>query len=85
MRQCMFSNTAILRLTNHDPQTLQVKAFIDWEYAGYFLPRTGRWPRTLDQHAYAQRLSQLPNAIRDFIPLDYLACYDELNDDVREE
>lgn len=63
-----------------DPQTLQVKALIDWEYAGYFLPGMERWPGTLDADAYAKRSSQLASAIAEFIPVDYLACYDELDD-----
>jgi hypothetical protein len=66
-----------------DPQTLQVKALIDWEYAGYFLPGTERWPGTLDEDAYAQRSSQLVNAIVEFIPIDFIACYSELKGNVR--
>ncbi|KAH8745784.1 kinase-like domain-containing protein [Diaporthe sp. PMI_573] len=66
-----------------DPQTLQVKALIDWEYAGYFLPGMERWPGTLDADAYAKRSSQLASAIAEFIPVDYLACYDELDDEDR--
>lgn len=31
-----------------DPQTLQVKALIDWGYTGYFPPGMERWPRTLE-------------------------------------
>ncbi|KAF1951659.1 hypothetical protein CC80DRAFT_424144 [Byssothecium circinans] len=31
-----------------DPQTLQVKALIDWEYAGFFPPEMERWPGSLD-------------------------------------
>ncbi|PSR77355.1 kinase-like domain-containing protein [Coniella lustricola] len=66
-----------------DPQTLQVKALIDWEYAGYFLPGMERWPGTLDPDGYAQRSSQLASAIIEFIPIDYLACYNELSDEDR--
>lgn len=66
-----------------DPETLQVKALIDWEYAGYFLPGMERWPGTLDADAYAKRSSQFASAIAEFIPVDYLACYDKLDDEDR--
>lgn len=66
-----------------DPRTLQIKALIDWEYAGYFLPGTERWPGTLDSDAYDQRSSQLAGAIAEFVPVDYLACCDGLDDEDR--
>lgn len=66
-----------------DPHTLQVKALIDWEYAGYLLPGTERWAGTLDEDAYDQRASEFASAIAEFIPVDYIACYDELDDEDR--
>lgn len=62
-----------------DPQTLQVKALIDWEYAGYFLPGMERWSGTLDADAYEKRSSQFASAIAEFVPVDYLACYNKLD------
>ncbi|KAK9444018.1 Protein kinase-like domain protein [Metarhizium brunneum] len=58
-----------------DPQTLQPKALIDWEYAGYFPPGMERWPGTLDPEAYYNRGTQLAPAIAEFFPTEYLECY----------
>lgn len=58
-----------------DPQTLQVKALIDWEYAGYFPPGMERWPGTLDSDAYRKRRRNLARSIAKFLPEDYLECY----------
>jgi hypothetical protein len=58
-----------------DPQTLQVKALIDWEFAGYFPPGMERWPGTLDSVAYRKRYQNLAQAIAKFLPEDYLECY----------
>lgn len=58
-----------------DPQSLQVKALIDWEYAGYFPPGMERWPGTLDPDAYLKRRRNLAQAIAKFLPEEYLECY----------
>lgn len=63
-----------------DPQTLRVKALIDWEYSGYFLSGMEKWPGTLDADAYAKRSSQLAHAIAEFVPAHYLTCYNGLDD-----
>jgi tRNA A-37 threonylcarbamoyl transferase component Bud32 len=63
-----------------DPQTLQVKALIDWEYAGFFPPGMERWPGTLDFHVYRNRGSHLAHAITEFLATEYLECYDNWND-----
>lgn len=63
-----------------DRQTLQVKALIDWEHAGYFPPGMERWPGTLDMRAYRKRADNLPDAIAKFLSEEYLECYEEWND-----
>lgn len=63
-----------------DKQTLQVKALIDWEYAGYFPPGMERWPGTLDERAYGMRAANLDDAIARFLPEEYLECYEKLGD-----
>lgn len=59
-----------------DPQTLQVRALIDWEYAGYFPPGMERWPGSLSKNAYRGRRGNLAQAIAQFLPDDYLECYE---------
>lgn len=59
-----------------NPQTLQVTALIDWEYAGYFPPGMERWPGTLDTGAYRKRAHGLAEAITDFLSDEYLECYE---------
>lgn len=63
-----------------DPQTLQVKALIDWEYAGFFPPGMERWPGTLDQIVYSNRSNDTAGAIAEFLPEEYLECYDQWDD-----
>lgn len=59
-----------------DPQTLQVKSLIDWEYAGYFPPGMERWPGTLDLAAYRKRANNLAQVIAEFLSEEYLECYE---------
>ncbi|ETS87134.1 hypothetical protein PFICI_00962 [Pestalotiopsis fici W106-1] len=63
-----------------DPQTLQVKALIDWEYAGYFPAGMERWPGTLDADVYRKRGCHLAQAIEEFLPEEYLECYENWKD-----
>lgn len=63
-----------------DRQTLQVKALIDWEHAGYFPPGMERWPGTLDMRAYRQRADNLANAISRFLLDDFLGCCEKWTD-----
>jgi serine/threonine protein kinase len=58
-----------------DPKSLQVKALIDWEYAGYFPAGMERWPGTLNPNDYRKRAENLAQAIAEFLPEDYLECY----------
>ena len=58
-----------------DPETLQVNALIDWEYAGFFPPRMQRWPGTLDKTFYDNRGDELAGAISEFLADEYLECY----------
>uniref|UniRef100_A0A8H7NQC6 Aminoglycoside phosphotransferase domain-containing protein n=1 Tax=Bionectria ochroleuca TaxID=29856 RepID=A0A8H7NQC6_BIOOC len=59
-----------------DPQTLQVKSLIDWEYAGYFPPGMERWPGALDMAAYRKRARNQAQVIAEFLPEEYLECYE---------
>lgn len=63
-----------------DLQTLQVKALIDWEYAGYFPPGMERWPGTLDLDTYRKRGDDVASAIAEFLPIDYLECCKKWSD-----
>jgi len=65
-----------------DPQALQPKALLDWEYGGYFPPGMERWPGSLDSEAYRKRGDHLAPAIADFLPTEYLECYNEWKDKV---
>jgi hypothetical protein len=62
-----------------DPQTLEVRALIDWEYAGFYLPGMENWPGTLCQHAYNSRGNNIAHLIERFLPAEYLDCYDKWN------
>jgi serine/threonine protein kinase len=61
-------------------QTLEVKASIDWEYAGYFPPGMERWPGTLDKVAYFNCGNHMAPAIAQFLAIEYLECYDKWED-----
>jgi hypothetical protein len=63
-----------------DPQTLQVKALIDWEYAGFYPVGMEFWPGNLDKAAYCQRGNKLASAIAKFLPEEYLECYEAWSD-----
>ncbi|ORY61041.1 uncharacterized protein BCR38DRAFT_443331 [Pseudomassariella vexata] len=63
-----------------DRKTLEVKALIDWEHAGYFPPGMERWPGTLDKDAYIKRGNHLAPAIAQFLAIEYLECYEKWKD-----
>ncbi|KAI0395620.1 kinase-like domain-containing protein [Xylariaceae sp. FL0594] len=63
-----------------DPQTLEVKALIDWEYAGFFPPGMERWPGTLDKDVYIRNGNDVADAIATFLAEEYLECYHQWND-----
>jgi hypothetical protein len=65
-----------------DPQTLEVRAVIDWEYAGFYPPGMENWPGTLCQHAYDSRFNDIARLIERFLPAEYLECYDQWSDKV---
>jgi hypothetical protein len=60
-----------------DPQTLEPKVLFDWEYAGYFPPGMERWSGSLDLEAYSKRGDHLASAIADFLPMEYIECFDK--------
>ncbi|KAH8690424.1 hypothetical protein GQ44DRAFT_780438 [Phaeosphaeriaceae sp. PMI808] len=59
-----------------DPQTLQIKALMDWEYAGFFPPEMERWPGTLALDDYYKR-ERLVHATETFLITEYLKCYEK--------
>lgn len=63
-----------------DPESLQVMALIDWEYAGFFPPKMERWPGTLDGTVYNCRGDHVADAIAQFLSDEYLECYHEWED-----
>ncbi|ATY59378.1 kinase-like domain [Cordyceps militaris] len=63
-----------------DKKTLQFKALIDWEYAGFFPVGMDRWPGTLDSDAYREVAEDLAPAIARFLPQEYVECYEAWSD-----
>ncbi|XWW98036.1 hypothetical protein V2A60_006032 [Cordyceps javanica] len=63
-----------------DRETLQVKALIDWEYAGFYPAGMDRWPGTLDDDAYYKTAENIGPAIAEFLPQEYLECYGSFAD-----
>ena len=63
-----------------DAKTLEPKALIDWEYAGYFPPGMERWTGTLDFKAYTERGRQVARAIATFLHQEYLECFEQYAD-----
>jgi thiamine kinase-like enzyme len=58
-----------------NPGTLQVKALIDWEHAGFFPPGMERWPGSLSSEVYRKRASHQADAIAKYLAVEYLECY----------
>lgn len=58
-----------------DPQTLKVKAFIDFEYAGFYPPGMENWTGTLCPDAYNRRGDNIASLIMKFLAADYLESY----------
>lgn len=58
-----------------NPETLQVEALIDWEYAGFFPPGMQRWPGTLDQAVQDACSNNIASAVAKFLSEEYLECY----------
>lgn len=56
-----------------DRDTLKVKALIDWEFAGYFLPGMERWSL---RENHSDHFCQA-DAIGKFLPFDYLEFYED--------
>ncbi|GAP93482.2 putative protein kinase-like domain protein [Rosellinia necatrix] len=63
-----------------DSQALQIKALIDWEYAGFFPPGMERWPGTSDKDVYIRSGNDVADAIAKFLPEEYLECYHQWED-----
>lgn len=63
-----------------DSSSLQVKALIDWEHAGYFQPGMERWPGTLYMQDYRKRGRVLGKVIEQFLAEDFVECYDKWAD-----
>jgi serine/threonine protein kinase len=65
-----------------DTQTLEVKALVDWEYAGFYPPGMEGWPGTLCADAYNRRGNNKDHLIKQFLATEYLECYDKWSDKV---
>lgn len=61
-----------------NPQTLEVAALVDWEYAGFFPPGMELWPDTLDNQAYYDRGGT--GAIVEFLAEECLECCERWDD-----
>lgn len=61
-----------------NPQTLEVAALIDWEYAGFFPPVMEIWLDILDKHAYRRRGDA--DAIVEFLAEECLECCERWED-----
>ncbi|KAH9863505.1 hypothetical protein IAQ61_009783 [Plenodomus lingam] len=60
-----------------DSQTLQVKALIDLEYAGFYPPQMENWPGTLCPDTYNRHGEKIGHLRRRFLATEYLKCYDK--------
>lgn len=63
-----------------DPQTLEVKALIDFEYAGFYPPGMENWPGTLCADAYNKRSDSIAHLIKQFLAVEYIECYEKWSD-----
>ncbi|KAF5870825.1 putative protein kinase-like domain protein [Botrytis fragariae] len=65
-----------------DMETLQPKALIDWEFAGYYPPGMDLWSGTLDFRTYVRsaRGDNMAELIRKYIPEDFLEACSQLED-----
>lgn len=62
-----------------NPQTLEVAALVDWEYAGFFPPGMELWPDTLDKQTYRDRGGGI-GAIVEFLAEECLECCERWED-----
>lgn len=77
----MFSSMAILPHNFiMDSRTLQVKALIDWEYAGFYPEGMEGWPGTLDEASYRMSKQKTAYLIGRFLTDEYLECYHNWDD-----
>lgn len=63
-----------------DVATLQVKALIDWEYAGFYQAGWERWPGTFDRTVYLSNCYQLASVIPRFLAVEFLECCEKSED-----
>lgn len=65
-----------------DRHTLQIKALLGWEFAGFFPPGLERWPGTFDAAAFRERGAGglLTSGIAELIPEEYLECCEAWED-----
>lgn len=63
-----------------DPCTLQPRALIDWEFAGYFPAGMERWLGSLDPEAYLRRRNGRAHVIAEFLAEEFLECCDNWHD-----
>lgn len=63
-----------------DPITLQVKALIDWEYAGFYPAGMENWTGTLSRDVFSARDDDRAQLIQRFLAVEYADCYDQWGD-----
>ncbi|TGO61516.1 hypothetical protein BOTNAR_0128g00250 [Botryotinia narcissicola] len=65
-----------------DTETLQSKALIDWEFAGYYPSGMHLWPRALDFCTYVRcaRADNMADLIRKCVPENFLEACSQLED-----
>ncbi|KAF2020994.1 hypothetical protein BU24DRAFT_469755 [Aaosphaeria arxii CBS 175.79] len=57
-----------------DRVTLQAKALIDWEYAGFYPAGMENWTGTLDRDVYSARSDDTAHLIQRFLAVEYAEC-----------
>lgn len=63
-----------------DPNTLQVKALLDWEYAGFYPAGMENWTGTLNRDVYSARGNDVAQLIQRFLAVEYAECYNKWSD-----
>lgn len=59
-----------------DPETLEVRGLIDWEYAGYFPRNMEKWPGSFDRKLYYSTTADVNSWIAEFLAVEFIEAYD---------
>jgi hypothetical protein len=63
-----------------DPITLQVRALIDWEYAGFYPAGMENWTGTLSRDVFSARNDDTAQLIKRFLAAEYADSYNKWGD-----